>query len=425
MSAETGPFELDIHPEKLRQAARKMRSMGRDFAERGDKLRTMPGDIGDSWTGKAARSAKAEMRGLATHLADFSQDMTDSREAVRKLAEHYDDALQDVKRLNRKWEQADNRYTSAVAKADRQLAERTEPGDEPAHDDPVHRSAKQSARLALEADQAALWREFEELQHEVKRQTRTCARALAREVPLPVTPDAVTLYQHYRWTAVEPERPEFNENMPLSQEKDRTDPPDPMEGQDGNDKLSKYVEDANDVFLGTALEYGKLDADERVKLLKEQAAFLRREERRARRAQYERRGTPAGRRATNQLEDLTRRADDVDVELNRGAYKLLRGLPWVGTAAGVGKDVYDVATGQEEAGKVIVTGGAGLAGGAIAVAVASGPVGWGVLGVAAAGAGGAYVASEVASWAWDKGYIQSAGKGIADGAKKAWKSVFG
>lgn len=235
----------------------------------------------------------------------------------------------------------------------------------------------------------------------------------------------VSLYRAFRWTGIRGERDAFTRDMPLSAELDVSDPVDATEGQDAEDKRHKLIKDANTVLLDTALNWKAADTDARLTFLRAQAAVLRREERLARQVQHARRGTPLGRGAKKNAAEAARKAADIDIEVNRNSYKLMRKLPWVGQGLGIGKDVYDVTTGKEPVGKVAVKNAAGLAGGAAAVVLVANPVGLGVLGTAAVGAGGAYLLSEGASWAWEKGHIQSASKGAAKGAKKAWKWAFG
>lgn len=176
MSGEgAGHFTLDLDPDQLDVALAKMQSMGKDFAQRATKLLAMPGDIGDSWTGKAAKAAKQEMTGLGEHLQSFSTAMSDSRKAVKKLKVTYEEAVEKVGGLNAQWEAASTTYTAAVAAADREFERRSPEPEVPIHQDFVHGSAKRSARFALESTQNSLVTQFDELRTEVKRATRTCA----------------------------------------------------------------------------------------------------------------------------------------------------------------------------------------------------------------------------------------------------------
>jgi hypothetical protein len=136
----------------------------------------------------------------------------------------------------------------------------------------------------------------------------------------------------------------------------------------------------------------------------------------------------------------TMRAMEMEARAARYGSRVLAKLPVIGwgiTAAGIG---YDIHSGKPP-GKSIVTGLAGAGGAALAVAVASGPLGWGAIGVVAAGIGVGRLAGSGAEKLWDAlpdtvtdaiddgfeavgGAISDTAGDVKDGAKKVWDSIF-
>lgn len=431
-------FELDVHPEKLRSAARKLRTMADDVAPRGEKVTATPGDIGSSWTGRAARSVKQEMRGLGAHLTRFADDLRDSRKAVVRLAERYEEALEEIDSLNEQWEAADADHDAAVKKADDAYDKKhaDSPFTGPRAIDLDRSIAIGGAISTRDAERKRLERAFDRLVADVRRDTRTCATALSREVPLPVDPEEVALYRAFGIHGLRLDRSDFNADMPLSEEADRRACKE-LETPDDSDDDGVPTPDGWDAAT-FAENWRNLTAEQRealVAALDKESARLRGKAgaARTRHFQYLKDLDPANRHAYEEFLTHSRKADGLDRKAAQLSSKLLRNTPLVGwgiTAAGVG---YDTVVKGEPVDKTLVSAAAGVAAGAgVLLLAASAPVSLPAIGVAAAAAGAGMLASWGAEKAWDSDVgeairdgVKDVGKSIGKGAKSAWKSVFG
>ena len=107
-------FTLDIDPDGLRSVATKLSTLKNHIETKAGTVKGTPGDIGDSWTGEAATSIKNEMTGLGNLMDRYGDKLQPAIEKLRSLARDYDDALDRLPELNRKWEQAETDYQNAL-----------------------------------------------------------------------------------------------------------------------------------------------------------------------------------------------------------------------------------------------------------------------------------------------------------------------
>lgn len=114
----TDHFQLDVNPEELRAAARELTRVAGRLDDRGRSARDTPDQIGSDWTGDAATSIKSEMRALGQAMLGFRGDFERSAEAMRNLAQDYEDALKQVADLNARWQDTEDAYRIATDKAD-------------------------------------------------------------------------------------------------------------------------------------------------------------------------------------------------------------------------------------------------------------------------------------------------------------------
>lgn len=435
-SPDGARFELDVHPEKLRSAARKLRTMADDVGPRGDKVTAAPDDIGSSWTGGAARSVKQEMRGLGGHLSRFAEDLRDSRKAVVKLAGCYEAALEEVDSLNEQWLAADDDYDTAVTKADDAYDKRATdfPLTAPRALDLDRSLAINGAWSARDAERKRLVRAFDRLREDVRRDTRTCATALSREVPLPVAPEEVALYRAFGIHGVRLDRSDFNSDMPLSEEADRR----AREEVETPDEEYEISQPNGFNAAAFAQEWRKLTAAQREALITElntEAAKLRGEAgaARTRHFQYLKDLDPAKTHAYEEFLTVSRKADGLDRKAAQLSSKVLRNVPFLGTGitlAGIG---YEVKKG-EPVDKTVVSSLAGVGAGALVVAGASAGAPVVLVALAAAGVGWGVTEGVKALWETKAGQavvngvkdgLKDVGSSVAGGVKSGWKKVFG
>lgn len=454
----TGHFSLDIAPESLRSAATRLRSLSEDLADRAEAVRRTPAEIGDEWTGSAAVAITGEMTGLARHLRDFSRELARTRTAVTTLATHYDDALDRLRSLNRQWREADEAYDAAVGAADRRHRETVDSIHTPTGGPPnravlmeiddLRSAAHAAAAEERDAERSRLRTAFDDLRDDVRRWTARAATRISDAVPLPVPPAAIDAFRELHTYSFVLDRTRLESGMPLTRQMNALETADVLDGDKPGEEpseLEEFMADQWDKKYFTAADAAQVAGGELIAL---QRGILRggAEALRAQAAIDEARylldGLDPESRAfyESQRYQNTTRAMELDARAARYGSRVLRTLPVVGwgiTAAGIG---YDVHSGKPP-GKAIVTGLAGAGGAALAVAVASGPLGWGVIGVVAAGVGAGILVGYGAEKLWDAlpdnvtdaiddgfevvgGAISDTAGDLKDGAEKVWDSIF-
>lgn len=225
LRTEEDRFVLDVDPDRVREAARKVAAVAREFDDRATRIATEPTRIGSSWTGKAARHTKTEIRGLSGHLVRYVERLGRTREALLDLARRYEEELEAAERLNRRWREADDDYEDALGRAEEAFEERASHDDAPTEPhplrlalDPTYLSAKADAEAVRRATRARLERRFGDLQAELRSATRSCARRVSQRVPLPMEPALVARYRADGYVDLQRHRPDFADDMPLSWE---------------------------------------------------------------------------------------------------------------------------------------------------------------------------------------------------------------
>ena len=193
-------FTLDIDPDGLRSVATKLSTLKNHIETKAGTVKGTPGDIGDSWTGEAATSIKNEMTGLGNLMDRYGDKLQPAIEKLRSLARDYDDALDRLPELNRKWEQAETDYQNALDanqdKVDRTRAHWREQGmtinTTLNHElDQMRTSGASAAFDAKRQTQHNLEIDFGYMRMYLAQQTRGLSTTLADAVPLKIDPDAL------------------------------------------------------------------------------------------------------------------------------------------------------------------------------------------------------------------------------------------
>ncbi|KQY64690.1 MULTISPECIES: alpha/beta hydrolase [unclassified Nocardioides] len=180
----TDHFSLDVDPESLRAAGRRLKRIVTMLDERAPKVVATPDQIGDQWTGPPASKVKSEMTTLGETLTSARPKVKSAMRAANHLATLYDDALEQLPSLNRRWAEtvADHKAALAQASSDQAKAvkEATRSGEIDIADEvrirKINGGQTRAAASAMSAAQARLTTEFEDLQADLRRDTRDAAR---------------------------------------------------------------------------------------------------------------------------------------------------------------------------------------------------------------------------------------------------------
>ena len=122
-------YELDVQPDLVRAVRRTYRAIATALAEEAALVTQTPTTIGDDWTGRAATTVKHDIRALGRLLTKFHDHFATAAEALKVLADVYDDELAALGKLNTRRSDADAEHTSALADLrTRQERERGEHG---------------------------------------------------------------------------------------------------------------------------------------------------------------------------------------------------------------------------------------------------------------------------------------------------------
>lgn len=191
-------FTLDVDPDGVRSARKKVAALADALRTKGTESKAVPEEIGDQWTGDAARTVKREMRTLGRLMTRWAGRLDGATEALSTLADHYDDALAQLPDLNRKWRETESALTAAYDQADNNYdrATDTSGGRE------MNRMLLEEARLARtnarnaaaetrRTDQYNLSYSFGMLRMWLAHETRKCGTALAEASPFDVPESAL------------------------------------------------------------------------------------------------------------------------------------------------------------------------------------------------------------------------------------------
>ena len=157
-------FRLDLDPPMLRKVAQFLGEAEGHMRSKAATVTATPGEIGNSWTGEAATSVKAEMTAIGGIMSgggeSFEHGLNLAQEALVQLASDYETAQEDLAALNTRWDSS------------------TPPGEA---DDPGTGSAPPAeggdTRAAITAD-------FEDLRERCRTKTRECGEKLALSSPI-------------------------------------------------------------------------------------------------------------------------------------------------------------------------------------------------------------------------------------------------
>ena len=181
-------FTLDVDPAPVRSVARRLGRIITELERQAPQVLSTPDEIGSAWTGGPARKVKGEMKTLGERLTDAEPLLRDAVRALKDLANAYEDALDALPALNRRWDEAVTAHSEAVdritrdqAKAHKKAAE----SDEPVDVETTNRINRQAssglanAASSLRTTQGNLETDFEAIRDELRRDTRRAAAALS------------------------------------------------------------------------------------------------------------------------------------------------------------------------------------------------------------------------------------------------------
>lgn len=154
-------FRLDLDPPMLRKVAQFLGEAEGHMRTKAVTVKAAPGEIGDSWTGEAATSVKAEMTAIGGVMSgggeSFEHGLNVAQEALVQLAGDYEAALEDLAALNTRWDS-----TAPPGEADQDGGEPDEGGD----------------------TRAQVTQDFEDLKERCRTKTRECGEKLALSSPI-------------------------------------------------------------------------------------------------------------------------------------------------------------------------------------------------------------------------------------------------
>ncbi|QCX28303.1 alpha/beta hydrolase [Nocardioides jishulii] len=187
-------FTLDVHPDQVNAARRRVERVLHMLADRTPPVLRTPDEVDAQWNGGAADRVKSEMRALGEELDAADQRLKKVSRELRRLADSYRDALDELPSLNRRWEAALDAHGAAVASANQWHTQRlhdiaSSKKDEAAAQDANTQAdgrrdrAIDDAQGALSATKRQLNREFEELRETLRADTRSAARAMTEAMP--------------------------------------------------------------------------------------------------------------------------------------------------------------------------------------------------------------------------------------------------
>lgn len=204
-------YELDVQPELVRAVRRTYRSIARSLEEEAAAVEKTPGTIGDDWTGRASRTVKHDITALGKLLSKFHDHYDRAADALKALADTYDDELVALGKLNTRRTEATSVYDSSVSDlAARQGKEIKDLGaDRRAAPDEVTTITKKFNGLRTAAAQtrdsaySRIDSDHEALVERARTATRTCARTLAHATHVKVPQSlAVNLLDPSNYAAV-------------------------------------------------------------------------------------------------------------------------------------------------------------------------------------------------------------------------------
>ena len=193
-------FTLDIDPETIRGVKRRLKTLADHLRVKGSHVASQPDEIGEQWTGGAAETIKGEMTGLGALMKGFAGNADAIAEGAHSLAKDYQDALDQLPDLNRRWNQAQSDYASAITKADNSHADGVDAATADGKHldqadrgelDRIRSGAKQDAADARQETQHNLELSFGYTKQWLAQQTRAFSDVLVDQTPVDVPPSAL------------------------------------------------------------------------------------------------------------------------------------------------------------------------------------------------------------------------------------------
>ena len=228
----TDQFSLDVNPAELRSLATKLTTLGTHLAGKGDGLTATPGEIGDQWTGDASVTIKGEMTALGGHLTKLAPKFEASASALRSLAKDYEEAVDQIALLNKKWEATETAYNDAVGAADQARTSNLNSA-KPKDGTPLNRAMRDeidqirsgaisAASDTRRTDQRNLNTSYGMTKQWLAHRTRQTGSAIDEALVVKVTPEQVA---EYRSTSILPTGLDHSalDDLVLSAEKRKTE----------------------------------------------------------------------------------------------------------------------------------------------------------------------------------------------------------
>ena len=180
-------YELDVQPELVRAVRRTYRAIAKALDEEAAAVEKTPGVIGDDWTGLAARTVKHDIGALGKLLSKFHDHFDTAAEALKVLADTYDDELLALGKLNTRRTEATSAYDASLNDASAQHskalkdlgADRRAAPDEVTALTKKYNGLRNAATETRDSAYGKIDADYEALLERARTATRTCARKLA------------------------------------------------------------------------------------------------------------------------------------------------------------------------------------------------------------------------------------------------------
>lgn len=199
-----GHYTIDADPAELSNAETKFASLATELgpAGQGGALSRSHGNV-EGWTGEAATAVLTEMGRIATGMTTIAPKAKNAHDAVRTFRIALQNAIDDdLVKLNTRWSDADDAYTTAVKKAGTTYDDATKPAGsgKPVSDDDrtdasnAKSKATTSAAKTRTATRTAIDSDYDALITSLQKAAKTCGDAMAADAPFTFT--------HEQWESV-------------------------------------------------------------------------------------------------------------------------------------------------------------------------------------------------------------------------------
>jgi hypothetical protein len=114
----TNHYKLTVNPDQVDTAGNGLITLGEHLRTRADAIKKTPGEIPDhAWSGKARTAIEQEITGLGNQAARFAPLFHNAGQKLKDAAAKARTALDDVAKLNVRWDEAQTTYDKAVKTA--------------------------------------------------------------------------------------------------------------------------------------------------------------------------------------------------------------------------------------------------------------------------------------------------------------------